>query len=252
MAETHLDALRSSVGRLHTIATGIADADLTSQAYPSEWTIADVLSHLGSGAVITQRRLDDALAGNDTLDDFATGVWDDWNRKDPAAQRDDTLAADAALLDRLESTTPEEREAFTTAMGPMTFGFDQFVGMRLNEHALHTWDIDVTTNPAATLPLDATALIVDNLDLIARFTAKPPDEPVEITVATTDPERTFRIEAGPDSVTLTPAPPGGTPDLVLPAEAFVRLVYGRLDSDHTPTDAPGSQLDLLRRIYPGP
>lgn len=252
MAETHLDALRSSVGRLHTIATGIADADLTSQAYPSEWTIADVMSHLGSGAVITQRRLDDALASSDTPDDFATGVWDDWNRKDPAAQRDDALAADAALLDRLESTTPEEREAFATAMGPMTFGFDEFVGMRLNEHALHTWDIDVTTNPAASLPLDATALIVDNLDLIARYTAQPTGDPAQITIATTDPERTFTIDADPDSVTLSPATLGGAADLVLPAEAFVRLIYGRLDSDHTPTDAPGAQLDLLRRIYPGP
>ena len=36
-----------------------------SRAYPSEWTIADVLSHVGSGAVIMQRRLDDSLAGRD-------------------------------------------------------------------------------------------------------------------------------------------------------------------------------------------
>jgi hypothetical protein len=41
--------------------------------------------------------------------------------------------------------------------------------------------------------------------------------------------------------------------LDLPAEAFVRLVYGRLDPDHTPdaVTATGVDLDLLRRTFPG-
>ena len=68
----------------------------------------DAVTHLGSGAVITQRRLEDALAGRMTPDDYATGVWDTWNAKTPTAQRDDVLSADAALLARLEAT-PEER-----------------------------------------------------------------------------------------------------------------------------------------------
>lgn len=251
MAE-HLSALRASVDRLRQLVATLDDADLRRPAYPTEWTIADVLSHLGWGAVITERRLQDALAGRGTPDEFAPAVWDAWNAKDPVAQRDDALAADAALLDRLEATTTEERDRFTTAMGPMTFGFDQFVGMRLNEHALHTWDIHVATDPTATLPADAAALIVDNLDLIARFTAKPPEEPVDITVATTDPERPFRIEADIDSVAFSPASPSTSPDLTLPAEAFVRLVYGRLDASHTPHGDHGPDLDHLRHIYPGP
>jgi hypothetical protein len=36
----------------------MSEEELTTGAYPSEWTVAQVLSHLGSGAVITQRRLD--------------------------------------------------------------------------------------------------------------------------------------------------------------------------------------------------
>jgi hypothetical protein len=41
--------------------------------------------------------------------------------------------------------------------------------------------------------------------------------------------------------------------LRLPAEALLRLVYGRLDSDHTPAsvDAGGHPLDSLRRAFPG-
>ena len=38
----------------------------TASAYPSEWTIADTLSHVGSGAVIFLRLVDDALAGVET------------------------------------------------------------------------------------------------------------------------------------------------------------------------------------------
>jgi hypothetical protein len=39
----------------------------------------------------------------------------------------------------------------------------------------------------------------------------------------------------------------------LPAEAFLRLVYGRLDPDHTPdfTESGGRGLADLRAVFPG-
>jgi hypothetical protein len=51
--------------------------------------------------------------------------------------------------------------------------------------------------------------------------------------------------------------PGDTdpdlPVLRLPVAAFVRLVYGRLDPDHTPASvvAEGVDLDDLRKAFPG-
>ena len=57
-ARAHVDALRSSVERLYGLASPMSEAELTAGAYPTEWTVAQVLSHLGSGAVITQQRLD--------------------------------------------------------------------------------------------------------------------------------------------------------------------------------------------------
>jgi hypothetical protein len=95
--QAHLEALRSSVDRLHDLAAPLTEQQLAGGAYPSEWTVAQVLSHLGSAAVITQRRLEDGLAGQDTPDDFAPGVWDVWSAKEPVAQRDDALAADACV-----------------------------------------------------------------------------------------------------------------------------------------------------------
>jgi uncharacterized protein (TIGR03083 family) len=247
-----IDALSASVGRLQHLATPLSLAELSSRAYPTEWTQAQVLSHLGSGAVITQRRLEDTLAEKATPDDFAPGVWDVWNAKDPVAQRDDALAADAAFLARIQAVTSEQREGFTYAMGSMTFDFAEFVGLRLNEHAFHTWDIEVVTDAAATIPAQVAAVVIDNLQLVARFTAKPTGDTTTITVATTDPSRGFTIELTPDTVTTTPGPTPVAADLRLPAEAFCRLVYGRLDDEHTPAAVDGSLLDVLRRVFPGP
>jgi uncharacterized protein (TIGR03083 family) len=252
MADAHVAALRSSVARLREVVARLDDDGVTRRAYPAEWTIADVLSHLGSGAVITQRRLEDTLAGVPTPEDFAPGVWDEWNAKTPVAQRDDALVADAALLARVEAVTPEEAGGLIFAMGPMSLDFAGFVGMRLNEHALHVWDIEVVDDPAATLPQQAAALVVDNLGLIARFTGRPTGDTTTITVATADPGRVFTVALDPDSVTFGPASDAGPADLELPAEAFVRLVYGRLDPDHTPPGEHGAALDVLRRVFPGP
>ena len=47
----------------------------------------------------------------------------------------------------LEAATEEQRDAFRLAMGPFAFDFDGMVGLRLSEHVLHTWDIEVAAYP---------------------------------------------------------------------------------------------------------
>lgn len=252
MAETHIHALRSSVTHLQDMASQISEADLTSRAYPEEWTVAQVLSHLGSGAVITQRRLEDTLAGSATPDDHAPSVWEAWNAKTAAAQRDEALAADAALLERIEATDPDERARFAMSMGPLELGFTEFVGMRLNEHAIHTWDIEVVGKPDATLPAEVTGLVVDNLELVARYTAKPTGETTTVSVTTTNPDRGFTIDLTPDSVAFQSRPSTAGADLTLRAEAFSRLIYGRLDAAHVPAGDHGTTLATLRHVFPGP
>jgi uncharacterized protein (TIGR03083 family) len=251
MADSYLAALRRSVERLDAIVQSIPDGRLTDSAYPTEWTIADVLSHLGSGAVIATRRLADILAGTETPDDFAQGVSDAWNAKAPGAQRADAIEADRALLDALESTTPEQRNQFAFSMGPIDVDFDGFVGLRLNEHAVHTWDIDVALDPGATIPGDVAQHVVGNLDLIARFTAKPTGDTRTVRVTTTDGANGLTVELAGDSVTATVGSVRGRADVELEADALVRLVYGRLDPGRSP--APdGPELDALRAVFPGP
>lgn len=251
--DAHLHALVASTARLARLVAPLTDAELAAPSYASEWSIADVLSHLGSGAVILRRRLDDALAGKDMPDDFAPSVWDEWNAKSPRAKADDALAADADAVVRLESLTADERSTLVVAVGPLQLDATAFVALRLNEHVLHTWDVAVALDPSATLPSDPAALCVDNLGLIARYTAKPDGTQRTITVRTTDPARSFAITLDPDSVSFGPAAEPDDGDVVLPAEAFVRLVYGRLDTGHTPAGVTGeATLDELRRVFPGP
>jgi hypothetical protein len=62
---------------------------------------------------------------------------------------------------------------------------------------------------------------------------------------------TDRLSA--DGVELVAGEGGPDPDLVLPAEAFCRLVYGRLDPEHTPAfSADAGVLDTLRGSSPAP
>lgn len=246
-----LSPLAASVDRLAALVAGLDDAQLELQAYPTEWTIADVLSHLGSGAVILRRRLEDTLAGAATPDDAATAVWDEWNAMSPRAQADGALVADRDLLDRLEAVTAEERDRFRFTMGPITVDFDGCVALRLNEHALHLWDIEVALDPEATVAPDTVARVVDNLQMFAGFTGRPTDGPRVVTVGTTGPSRAVRITLGPDRVAVAAGDPADATDLVLPAEALVRLVYGRLDPDHSHTVASSGELDELRQAFPG-
>ena len=256
-SESALRALRGSVDRLHQLARGLDDEQLELQSYCTEWSIADALSHVGSGAVIWRRQLEDVLAGRDTPEGFAPSVWEQWNAKVPREKADDALVADEALLERLEGLGEDERAGLVLPMGPMRFSFGEAVAMRLNEHALHTWDVEVVFDESAHLPEDAAAVVVDNLGLIARYTGRPPGAERSVTVRTTHPAREFALHLRSGGVELEPATATATataePDLELPAEAFCRLVYGRLDADHTPPVGTGSDMvDLLRQVFPGP
>ena len=138
-------------------------------------------------------------------------MWDEWNAKTPRAQADDALVADEALMEALEGVDDSERERLTFPMGPLTLGFDELVGLRLNEHAFHTWDIAVALDGSAGLPEDATALVVDNLSLIARFTGRPDGEERTIAVHTTGPGRDIALRLSTDGVAVEAGGPGSVP-----------------------------------------
>jgi hypothetical protein len=185
-----ISALRHSHDRLRTSVKPLGLAELERRSYASEWSIAQVLSHLGSQAEIFGLFLEAGLTGQEppAREEFVP-IWESWNAKDPQAQAADALRADQATLERFESLDADEQARLHLKM----FG---------------------------------------------------------------EPERQFILETG-EAVTLTPAdgettPELGLSELRLPAEAFVRLVYGRMDEAHTPpVESAGVELDELRQIFPG-
>ena len=247
-----VDAIRSSAGRLTALVRPLTDDGIVQPAYPREWTIADVLSHLGSGSVIAQRTVADTLSGAATPDNFNQVVWDEWNAKSPRNKVDDGLSEIDALVAQVGAVPDADRARFAVALGPFTLDWSGFLGMRLNEQLLHEWDVAVALDPSATLAADGTALVIDNLHLIARVSARPDGHSGTITIATTDPERSLTLSISPQEVVLATVP-SVDPDLSMPAEAFIRLVYGRLDTEHTPATVSGDlgMLSELRSIYPG-
>jgi uncharacterized protein (TIGR03083 family) len=258
MAE-RLAALEASVTRLASLVQGLAPEQLNDQSYASQWSVADVLSHLGSGAVIMRRSVDATVSGGTVEDGFNQSVWDEWNAKTPEAKASDALAADQALIDRLTEVSDDERASFQFSMGPMTLDFDRFLTMRLSEHLLHTWDVEVPTDPSATLPADAAAFVLDVLPMITSFVGKSDGNERVVTIHTTSPDRVFELTVQPERVALAPSPGSATEapgdaaptDVELTSEEFVRLVYGRLDPAHTSPSAESPELDRLRKVFPG-
>jgi len=259
-----ISALRHSHDRLQTVAGPLGADQLKQRSYASEWSIAQVLSHLGSQAEIFGLFLDAGLAGQDPpgREQFPV-IWDVWNAKDPQAQATDSLRADEATLQRFESLDADQRARLRLKAFRMDLDTAGLARMRLSEHAVHTWDVAVALDPSATLAPDAVALLVDTLGQLAARAAKPDGQQRRLRVSTTDPERHFILETG-EAVTLTELteltesdaeegrPELRLPELRLPAEAFVRLVYGRLDPDNTPpVEADGVNLDELRQLFPG-
>jgi len=249
-----ITALRHSHGRLRELVEPLDEDQLRGQAYPKEWSIAQTLSHLGSGAEIFGLFLGAGLAGEEPPGQEAFApVWAAWNGKSPAEQATDALSADNALVERLESLSPEQLAGLRLAMFGMDVDAAMLARMRLGEHALHSWDVAVALDPSATLPAEPTGLLIDTVDQFAGRMGKPAAQPRRVRVTTSGPERAFVLDTGePVSITDGTGAGAALPALALPAEALIRLVYGRLDAGHTPAGVTSDvDLDELRAVFPG-
>ncbi|ADP81022.1 maleylpyruvate isomerase family mycothiol-dependent enzyme [Pseudofrankia inefficax] len=254
-ASSVLAALRRSHDLLSAATAGLDGPALRGPSYASEWTIAQVLSHLGSGAVIGKLNLDAGLA-DAPFPEMAVfqGVWDVWNAKTPEAQAADVLPADQALIDTYAAVPAETLTALQLPLGPMKLDGVTMMRLRLAEHALHTWDVKVALDPAVTVDADAVAQLVDGVGLLIGFLGRPGADKAVVHVVLTEPARELALTVG-DAVTLAPWDGATSADATLtaPAEAFLRLAYGRLDAAHTPAgvSAEGIELDTLRAVFPG-
>jgi uncharacterized protein (TIGR03083 family) len=248
-------ALRASNDKLSGIVAGLDADGLRTQSYAKEWSVAQVLSHLGSGAEIFLLNLNAGLSGGEPpkQEDYQA-IWADWNARSPEEQAAGSIAANEALVERVESLSEEQLAAFRAAMFGMTLDAATLLRMRLSEHAVHTWDVAVALHPAARVEPYAVDLLIDGMSPMMRWMGKQAADPQVIAIATSEPPRTFTLDTG--GVTLTP----GTGDaeasgsLDMPAELLLRLVYGRVDDSAIASgEVRASDVSLtdLQAVFPG-
>lgn len=248
---TWVRAVRSSHDRFAGLVSPLSGAEVEGPSYATEWTIADTASHLGSQAEIFDLFLGAGLTGEPAPGGEAFGpVWDRWNALPPLEQVRESVAANEAFVARVEGLTDEQRDGFSLGAFGTDLDLAGLMGLRLGELALHTWDVAVALDATATVSPDAVDLLVDRLPQTVARAGRPSEGVEPVGIVTTGPERTFVLDVG-DPVTLRPSTEPAPDALVLPAEALVRLVFGRLDADHTPSEVSDPRLEDLRRAFPG-
>ncbi|HUY25156.1 MAG TPA: maleylpyruvate isomerase N-terminal domain-containing protein, partial [Candidatus Saccharimonadales bacterium] len=246
--------LRRSHDQVVARATGL-DADaLRHDSYCTGWDVAQVLSHLGSQAEMFGVLLSAGLSGEEPPGhDALPPIWDAWNARGPESQARDSIAANETLVERLEALDPEQIRSFQLSAFRRELDLAGLLQLRMSEHPIHAWDVEVSFNPGATVLPGAVELLVDYLPVMAARVGKPSQAATTLLVLTTEPERRFALVT--DGVRLEPwSEQTANGALQIPAEALLRLVYGRLDSAHTPAlelDTPDARLDDLRKIFPG-
>ncbi len=257
-ARRWIEALRTSHDRLLGIVKGLSPAAVEGPSYCSEWSIAQVLSHLGSGAEIHLANLEAMLAKADMPSREAyQEIWDRWNAKSPADMAADALVSDERHVSRFEGLSNDQLDGLAMDFMGRTLDATGIVGMRLGEHAAHTWDVEVTVDPSAIVPASSADLLLGVLASRAGRLArgdKPKASPVAVAVATSAPDRRFVLQIGDDVSLAEGDHASAAGRLTITGEALFRLIYGRLDAAHTPagTLAEGPvSLEDLRTLFPG-
>lgn len=253
-ADVFLAALRNSRVRLVETATPLTAEQMREQSYDTEWSVAQVLSHIGTGSIFFKLILEAGLAGEPVPGmDVMRPIWDEWNAKSPEDQTHDGLEADGALLAAFEALDAQQRADWEIDMFGMHPDLAGFLRMRLSEHSLHTWDFLVALDPKAQLLPDAVDLLIDTLAPLVARVGKPLDHQLIVGVETDNPERNFVLTVDAEGAKLEPLDARFEADqlLALPSEAFVRLVVGRLDPEHTPPGAEDPILEVLRTVFVG-
>ena len=248
-----ITALRAEHVRLADLVRTLTDDQLAATSGAAEWTVAQALSHLGSGAEIGRVPIARAAGETVAAEDNQT-IWARWDASAPRAQAEGFLEHNGRWLETVEALTPEQRSSLTVDLGflPEPVPLLTAVGMRLNEVANHSWDVRVASDPDAGVDADSAAVLVDLLagpvGFMLSFVAKPAELGNAVSVAF--PGGGLVID---DAVTLVDHLESPSATFNGPAEAFVRLVSGRLKApyDNGVTVDGSITLDDLRRVFPG-
>ncbi|MGW3967066.1 maleylpyruvate isomerase family mycothiol-dependent enzyme [Amycolatopsis sp. NPDC005003] len=253
LVDRTITALRSEHDTLAGLVRGLSDDQLAAPSGAGEWTVAQVLSHLGSGAEIGRAPIARATGETVAAEENRT-IWARWDGSAPRAQAEGFLEHNGRWLETVEALTPEQRSSLTVDLGflPEPVPLVTALGMRLSEVANHSWDVRVAFDSAAGVDAGSAEVLLDLLTgpigFMLGFLAKPAElaDPVSVAV----PGAGLVID---DAVTVVDHLEAPSATFTGPKEAFVRLLSGRLKApyDKDVTVEGSVTLDDLRRVFPG-
>jgi uncharacterized protein (TIGR03083 family) len=253
LVDRTIAVLRSEHDTLADLVRTMTDDQLATTSGAAEWTVAQVLSHLGSGAEIGRAPIARAAGETVTAEDNQT-IWARWDASAPRAQAEGFLESNGRWLDMVEALTPEQRSSLSVDLGflPEPVPLVTALGVRLNEVANHSWDVRVAFDPHVGVDADSAAVLVELLTgpvgFLLGFLAKPAELAGPVSVAI--PGAGLVID---DAVTVVDHLEAPSATFNGPPEAFVRLISGRLKApyDNGVTIDGSITLDDLRRVFPG-
>jgi len=254
LTDRTITAIRHTHDHLAEVASGLTEEQLGRTGGASEWTVATTLSHLGSGQQINRYTVMRAV-GED--DDYPANqdVWDRWNALSPPDQAAAFVKESATTVEFFESLTEQQRMGAMVDLGflPQPVPLATVLGMRINEVALHGWDVDVALDPAAHLSEEAAGIVLEHfassMAFMLAFTGKPAGLPsTRLAIGS------HMLVVGDDGIRVAEGVTDPSATFDGPVEAAVRLLAGRLAPEHTPpgTTVTGNvTLDELRDAFPG-
>lgn len=247
-----ITAVRRSHDRFAALVLPLDAEQVQHPSYADDWSVAQVASHLGSQADIFTLVLEAGLTGGPTPggDEFRP-LWDKWDNRPAPVQVAESVRVNEEFVSRIEKLPEADRERFSITFLGRNLDLSALLAMRLGEHALHTWDIAVALDLSAVVAPDAVELLIDTLPGTVAYAGRAAGQARTLAIETVDPIRRFTLTTAPDVVLSHDS--GTEPaQLILPAEELVRLVYGRLDPEHTSAELPGHEVvPELRHVFPG-
>ncbi|UDY25427.1 maleylpyruvate isomerase family mycothiol-dependent enzyme [Nocardioides sp. Kera G14] len=227
---------------------------MTRPSGASEWTVAQVLSHLGSGAEIGRAPIARA-AGEEVEAEDNQAIWARWDAASPGDQATGFVDSNARWLATVEGLSADQRSDLVIDLGflPEPVPLVSAVGLRLNEVANHSWDVRVALDPAAEVSEESAQVVAELFQgpiafLLGRLAQERPTTELILAV----PAIGATLTVG-DEVSVGDDVPAPRATLEGPAGAFVRLLNGRLKEPYVDgvAVAGATTLDDLRKTFPG-
>lgn len=239
---------------------------LQQDSFCSEWKNCQVTSHLGSGAEIFQRSLEVALDGKEPLsDDGRKAIWAHFDSLGPDqvyGEFKDRVSKLLAYLDAL----PESKynNIIPTFAGPLPL--PKALLTRLNEMALHVWDVRVKQDAKLTLDDESAGLllpmVIERLPNRAKADGLTElrGQPVGFDIQN-GASHQFTLRPGGEKPSVEEGLPANALFTVkITPEAFQRMVAGRLPIEDGVTQGHARvsantnnarESAALNRIFPG-